>query len=266
MTSLPFLPAQDPPRSHLRTNTAQRSLDLGKSHISRRHAGSFSSKDVEIGKMLPSYVGAPPFNFGVVNGLPLQIPPTRTMRRIAVSPAQHTPDGILPQSSSMKPWTTHSRQGSQNSLLASSSSSSSGLLGARQEPSSSTNTLVDKEVIGAMKLAVEAAPALWEMMDEIIDESSDTKDDMNEALMDGRTLHDDAHIFVKTVIQLSNAIKTHGAARPLSSPLRTNMVKLTNATQEFVMLLHVSSYSPRPYSPMVSLMAQPTLGCQTTAG
>ena len=35
------------------------------------------------------------------------------------------------------------------------------------------------------------------------------------------------------------------------------MVTLTNATQEFVMLLHVSSFSPaptpRPYSPMVGL-------------
>lgn len=40
------------------------------------------------------------------------------------------------------------------------------------------------------------------------------------------------------------------------------MVKLTNATQEFVMLLHVSSFSPAPtpglrsYSPMVGLAAQ----------
>lgn len=36
------------------------------------------------------------------------------------------------------------------------------------------------------------------------------------------------------------------------------MVALTNATQEFVMLLHVSSFSPaptpRPYSPMVGAM------------
>ncbi len=42
------------------------------------------------------------------------------------------------------------------------------------------------------------------------------------------------------------------------------MVKLTNATQEFVMLLHVSSFSPAPtpgmrsYSPMVGLAAQPS--------
>lgn len=96
--------------------------------------------------------------------------------------------------------------------------------------------------------------------------------------------------FSQTVIQLSNALKTRGvvttngsaptpattvaaaaaklngqqphskhAHKPsqLSSTLRTKMVTLTNATQEFVMLLHVSSFTPaptpnvRPYSPMV---------------
>lgn len=89
----------------------------------------------------------------------------------------------------------------------------------------------------------------------------------------------------QTVIQLSNALKTRGAAggggstpaaaiaagqapaanpNPLSSTLRTKMVRLTNATQEFVMLLHVSSFSPAPtpgmrsYSPMVGLAAQPS--------
>lgn len=38
--------------------------------------------------------------------------------------------------------------------------------------------------------------------------------------------------------------------------LRSRMVKLTNSTEEFVILLHVSSFSPsstpRPYSPMVN--------------
>jgi hypothetical protein len=58
------------------------------------------------------------------------------------------------------------------------------------------------------------------------------------------------------VVQLSNVIKNHGGdARAISSTLRNKMVTLTNATEEFVILLHVSSFSPsstpRPYSPMM---------------
>ena len=57
------------------------------------------------------------------------------------------------------------------------------------------------------------------------------------------------------VILLCNAFKNHGVERPLPTDLRTNMILLMNATEESVMLLHVSSFSPstnRPYSPLVS--------------
>jgi len=57
------------------------------------------------------------------------------------------------------------------------------------------------------------------------------------------------------VILLCNVFKTHGAERPLPMDLRANMILLMNATEESVMLLHVSSFSPstgRPYSPLVS--------------
>ncbi|KAI0748324.1 RAM signaling pathway protein-domain-containing protein [Daedaleopsis nitida] len=302
LTSSPFLPAhppETPQRFYLRTNTAQRSLDLGKSHISRRHAGSFSSKDVEIGKMLPSYVDPLPslpsnlngFNpNGVAHSTPT--PATRTMRRLVLPLGQQPHDQYMG---------SHSRQGSQNSLLAASNSSPS--LGGIVV--SGTSTLVDRDLIGAMKGAVEAAPEIWELMDEMLDaEGADARDDFREMLgrakdvtarlrgsiaavqegthsqaVDGKALHDDAHIFVKTVIQLSNALKTRGTTggstpaasiaagqtniNPLSSTLRTKMVKLTNATQDIVLLLHVSSFSPAPtpglrsYSPMVGL-AQPS--------
>jgi len=63
-------------------------------------------------------------------------------------------------------------------------------------------------------------------------------------------------VFVKTVIQLSNVIKTYGGAHKVFPDLRSRMVKLTNSTEEFVILLHVSSFSPsstpRSYSPMLN--------------
>ena len=91
---------------------------------------------------------------------------------------------------------------------------------------SGTSTLVDKEVIDAMKVAVEAAPEIWSLMDEMLDaEGVDAEDDFREVLarakdvtarlsssiatvqegqgvphlqvVDGKALHDDAHLFVK---------------------------------------------------------------------
>ena len=57
-------------------------------------------------------------------------------------------------------------------------------------------------------------------------------------------------------MQLSNIVKEHGKSRSVSPILRSSMVKLTNSTEEFAILLHVSSYSnassPRPYSPMLN--------------
>jgi len=129
---------------------------------------------------------------------------------------------------------------------------------------------------------VEAAPAVWEMMDEILNEVNETQDgkiDAHDSLAkakmvterlkeniravqrghpgaDRKALREDAHVFVKTVVQLSNVIKTYGGAHTIFPDLRSRMVKLTNSTEEFVILLHVSSFSPsstpRPYSPMLA--------------
>lgn len=76
----------------------------------------------------------------------------------------------------------------------------------------------------------------------------------------------------QTVISLCNVFKHHGAERPLPSDLRTNIIRLMNATQESVMLLHVSSFSPstnRPYSPLVSAgsgfgLSIPSLGASSS--
>ncbi|CCM02069.1 uncharacterized protein FIBRA_04145 [Fibroporia radiculosa] len=287
-----FLPL-DHPRP--RPNISPNSPDHGKTRMTRRHAGSFSSKDVEIGKMLPSFIDVPSLTTVVLNGAPPPTPVPRMTRRVATplgsaslnqtplttSTGLHYPDSTFPGSvyQSATSSESHSRQGSQSSLLASSSSVSLVSRLGQIEVPSSTNTLVDKEAISAMRAALDAAPAIWVMTSEILQEVKDIKEDLKhilnkakeaadrlgqniDAIQDGtpaadrKPLHDDARGFAKTVIQLSTAMKTHIAAHPLFSTLRTNMVKLTNATEEFIILLHVSSFSPaqtpRPYSPIVA--------------
>ncbi|KAI0082789.1 hypothetical protein K474DRAFT_1654962 [Panus rudis PR-1116 ss-1] len=269
------------PRPSLRSHTSHSSADLGKQRVSRRHAGSFSLKDVEIGKNLPSYVDVPHFSAGVAETS--SAPTLRAARRAGNLPASAGANvsasfgnGPVPASALPARWDSHSRTPSSSSLAQTTASPSLGMRSMLD--ASSTSTLVDREAIDAMKVAVDSAPVVWEMMDEILVDSPELKEELSGTLTKAKEtteklrmniqalenddssadrvrLRDDAHIFVKTVIQLSNTIKAHGTAHPLSSALRTNMVKLTNATQEFVILLHVSSFSPaptpRPYSPMI---------------
>ncbi|KAF8274940.1 RAM signaling pathway protein-domain-containing protein [Lactarius quietus] len=251
-----------------------------RTHIARRHAGSFSSRDVETGRIMAS-----------------SDEPTIMQKRVAVGTAAETPTprvtrrqpGLLPlysaslvttaRKGSQQSHDAHSRQGSLSSLVESSSSSSPSITGRLTvEIPSTLDSLVDKEAIDAMSKAVEAAPPVWTMMDSITADISETREEIKEMLVkaqrvtqqlksdisllrdglyvDRKTLRNDAHLFVKLVVHLSTDVKTHVDSHPLSAALRANMVQLTNATEEFVILLHVSSFSnastPRPYTPLVN--------------
>lgn len=197
-------------------------LGIGRARTARRHAGSFSSKDVEIGKKLPSYEEIP------------QTPTLRPgLRQLAIVPPTFGSNGtfhqqVQPGSLSGSHSATHgdhSRQGSQTSLKAvlASPSPALSMQGPMLEIPPNSKTLVDKEALEAMRVAVEAAPAVWEMMDEIlseIDENREAKTNVEETLVnakiitdrlreniravqqghpaaDRKTLREDAHVFVK---------------------------------------------------------------------
>jgi hypothetical protein len=133
---------------------------------------------------------------------------------------------LLPPSFSSSPYgirQSHSRQGSQTSWTGSSITSSPSVLG--QIPTTldvlpNSRRLVDKEALGAMRVAVEAAPKVWEMMDGILDDipkaQADGKDilvraklvtdrlresiralQQGDANVDRKTMREDAHAFVK---------------------------------------------------------------------
>ncbi|KAI0312179.1 RAM signaling pathway protein-domain-containing protein [Amylostereum chailletii] len=264
--------------------SSQRNPDSpARTHIARRHAGSFSSKDVEIGKSLPSFTGFPILQGGLAAGA--ETPTPRAALRQASIYFPMVPSPVLSSAvgKSPLPWSSHSRQGSQSSLRTSSAGSTSPLtpsrIGVPETPSDLT-TLVDKEAIEAMTKAVDAAPPIWAMMETILGDVGGGQDDVRETLaraqsvtaslkegiaelLDGsqhtdrRAIREIAHLFVKFVVQLSSSIKTYGLSHPLSPVLRANMVKLTNATEEFVILLHVSSFSSgsgaatlRPHTPL----------------
>ncbi|KAG2120027.1 RAM signaling pathway protein-domain-containing protein [Suillus clintonianus] len=298
LTSSPELPASAPP-SYSPFNAPQHGVpiarsrptqSLGRARTTRRHAGSFSSKDVEIGKSLPSYdLPMPPGT--------ILYSPSATLRagqRHPALPFSASTSSLAPSlMNSSMPWTSllsgqHSRQASQTSLTPSAAPSSPHVPARRPTldiPPS--RTLVDKDALDAMEVAVEAAPAVWEMLKEIVDNLSEGAEEFRNTLLkakstterlrtninamrcgdpgaDRKGLREDAHVFVKIVVKLSNLVKTHGTSHAVFSDLLGKMLALTNATQEFVMLLHVSSFSPsttpRPYSPMTAILAPSAVG------
>nr|GAT53338.1 leucine-rich repeat-containing protein SOG2 [Mycena chlorophos] len=247
----------------------------GRTRMARRHAGSFSFKDVEMGKQMPSYDEPPLMSGGVISGVAATTPTLRATKRHLPAPFTGPSDaGSRAHQSSQ----SHSRNGSQASLYASSSSASlSGGASAQSSPSipskapflelpSSSKTQVDKEALQAIQTAVEVAPTVWDMMEQTLGDALDSEvreslegaravtrrladitriiQEGGELPVDRKVLREDSNLFLKTVVNLSNVIKQYGGAH--SATLRSNLVKLTNSTEEFAILLHVSSFSPLP--------------------
>ncbi|KAK1220429.1 RAM signaling network component [Marasmius sp. AFHP31] len=268
-----------------------RSHATGRTHTARRHAGSFSSKDVEIGKTLPSY-DLPPFSSisrSVASSATksiLRVPKRKAGLATALT-TQSPSSPLLPSvsGSSIADSThlNHSRSGSLASLQGSSTSSSPVFPPLRTtfpEAPSTSKVQVDKEAIQAVQAAVDVAPSVWDMVEENLSDLLDTRNDLRESLdrarfltkslsdmirllkdgdpsVDKKALREEANIFVKIVVEIISAIKPYGGTT--SNDFRMKMSRLTNATEEFAILLHVSSFSPptgpssaRPYSPMLS--------------
>ncbi|GJE95156.1 RAM signaling pathway protein-domain-containing protein [Phanerochaete sordida] len=278
-------PASRPP--FMRSHTAD--AFEGRVRVNRRHAGSFSHKDLQIGKMLPSFIEEPlPPTNGSAS--PLVHPPAlRPGRRPSAVSLGGTDGTVRPSTSASMRWDSHSRQSSASSFAPASMSSPS--LGphkpAALDVTSSTIDKIDKEAIDAVRAAVDAAPVVWDQTEGLMEEDPAMHSELHGKLLkakdvtqrlrasltllekadvstDRSAIREDAHLFVNIVISLLSAIKVYGQTRSLPADLRQSTVTLSNATQAFVMLLHVSSFSPaptpRPYSPMVGVAApQPAM-------
>jgi RAM signalling pathway protein len=219
-----------------------------RTHIARRHAGSFSSKDVEIGRSMAASDESMIMQKGVASGSGAETPTLRFTRR-------HP--GILPLHSGSSPapvlqkgsqsHDAHSRQGSSSSssLMESPASSSTSATGRLPADTPSTlDSLVDREAIDAMSKAVEAAPPVWAMMDSILADMPEQREDIRETLVkaqnvteqlktdisqlqdgtyvDRKSFRNDAHLFVKvSVVDVSihlrsSTFSSTGSARSSS--------------------------------------------------
>ena len=197
--------------------------------MARRHAGSFSVKDVELGRSMATNQNASPPADRPVNGSgsgsstsairqhtrnlhPMMPPPVHPYQ----TPGQSPTKSVTMLSSSQSPEALHVRQ---DSLLSPSVPSP----GLRSNTLEVPTTLVDKDAIEAMAVAVRAAPAVWSMLEEISGDMPDAAIDMRENLSkaetvtnrlggnikaiqeglpnaDRKALREDAHVFVRVCL------------------------------------------------------------------
>lgn len=155
-------------------------IGTGRVRMTRRHAGSFSSKDVEIGKELPSYDILPT----TMGGLATHTPTLRTPKRQATMPVFPIPS-TFPSYASNQVYPSHLRHGSleASSLMPSASESFSNL--AR----------VDKGAVEAVRDALEVAPVVWDQIEEALGDISnkDTQQVLEKARFATRRLSDDVN-------------------------------------------------------------------------
>lgn len=234
LTTSPLLPPQPASRPLARPASPHSATD-GRIRMSRRHAGSFSYKDVEIGKMLASNPESPQLATGVVGSTSLSTPILRTVRRpSALGPSGSSGsingDGTIRPSTSAPRWDSHSRQCSTSSFLAAGAYSPSLVMKAPPDMLSSTSTLVDKEALEAMQGAVQAAPLVWTMTDKMLQEAPEMQEELGDMLTrakdvtdklkeslhviesgdaptDRITLRDDAHVFANVSQMLPAVVK-----------------------------------------------------------
>jgi RAM signalling pathway protein len=157
---------------------------IGRVRMTRRHAGSFSSKDVEIGKELPSYDILPT----TTGRLATHTPRLRIPKRQATIPVFPASLPTLPSYTSNQVYASHPQHSSRSSLevssLMSSASESSNIAG------------VDKEAFQAVREALEVAPVVWDQIEEALGDISTNKDTqqvLENARLVTRRLSDDIH-------------------------------------------------------------------------
>ena len=142
----------------------------GRTRTTRRHAGSFSSEDVEIGKKLP-YDLPSTMTGGTLSGPASYGPMLRTPKKQATAP-------IIPKTSSSLPFcyqntsddhsSSHTRQGSLKSISYVSPSSSPSLLSKSSDPLGNSKRKVEIEVLNAIQEAVETAPRVLDMVTDML--------------------------------------------------------------------------------------------------
>jgi RAM signalling pathway protein len=168
----------------------------GRSRMTRRHAGSFSTRDVQIGKTLPSTTEEAPLSS---TSSPPVMQPLRSALRKPMTSSQVSL--LYSQSSSLESpsgSTTHSRQSSSSPATPGGSQSTYQMGNLHQDTSrivhsslevpSDSSKMVDEDLLATMEAATETARSVWRMMDEVLHTSQESSIELVESLQRGQDI------------------------------------------------------------------------------
>ncbi|KAJ2931329.1 hypothetical protein H1R20_g5656, partial [Candolleomyces eurysporus] len=274
---LPLLqtPSFGPPTSHPSSAEEQfpalrlRNPDFAsiRTHNARRHAGSFSYRDVELGKVLPS-VEEPPIPSLRTPKRQVTAPPTAPSLNgsLSLPGPPHQPAFSLGRSEGAS-FMRHNRDHSFEQPLRSAPTSISKLksldlpAALRQKP--------DREPLQSIRQTLEAAPKICDMIEDAITPSDFTAKDLLRKLRElsrklsislrgaegDKTLDaqmsENAHLLFKLVTQLANLVKNGTLSRSASPALLAQFTRLTESAEEFNKIYGASfPTTSRPYSPL----------------
>lgn len=200
---------------------------VGRMRMARRHAGSFSSKDVEIGKQLPSYETVPTMIGGIASAMhkPTLRAPKRQITVPLTTLSNPSFSTRLANNSSTSTSTLHDRSHSSHDsysshVLRPSYSSTPSLPPDLSDLPSYSKIQVDKEALHAVQGAIEVAPGVWNMIEDALADAPSLNSNIRESLSVARNitgklsntikavytvdssvnrkmLRDDAHLFLK---------------------------------------------------------------------
>ena len=125
---------------------------------------------------------------GVVPRSTAEIPTRVARRHPGLSPLQSGLSPLTTPRKSSRSNDPHSRQGSLSSLESSVAHSPSTAVRLAVDVTTTLHSLVDKEAIDAMSKAVEAAPPVWAMMDSILADLPENREDIKETLVKAQTV------------------------------------------------------------------------------
>lgn len=170
------------PAVRLRPTETLGPLGSGKARA-RRHAGSFSSKDVQIGKELPSYDIIP----SMAGGLATDTPTLRTPKRLATIPIVTTTtsstSSIPPNPYSYFPPAQHVRYNSQSSLH-----DDSFVMSPAASPESNVaNQSHFSAGILAIQDILDTASTVWDQIEDALSHVPSNNQDMRESLETARS-------------------------------------------------------------------------------
>ncbi|PPQ71494.1 hypothetical protein CVT26_011261 [Gymnopilus dilepis] len=241
-------------------------LGPGRTRTARRHAGSFSSKDVEIGKELPSYDALPALTGGVATRTPMLRTPKRLMTLPIAAPSFQSPYypnfsssyTTLPVSTGLKLHRHNASQGSFDIALLPSPTPTDSLM----------TDILGRETLQMIRAVVDLTPTICDQVAEALGgrlvNTQELADYLESACTLSKKLHSDvfdlsegksdkadvkafresARLFLEVILHLLDLLQVQHSPDAISDTLKFDLQRLIHYAEEIMIAPFAATGTP----------------------